>query len=137
MRLKSLWRIWYRPRRAEPRPDLGPYAILKPPDHIEVCPVPGRLPTPSSVAASPRRFLAGVIALAAVVSLAGCGSSDQAGSDEAAVVNGTAIPLEQLERASKALETSQAANGQPVDGGAASRQALQSLIQQQIVIDGA
>lgn len=99
--------------------------------------MPGRLPSPSSVAASPRRFLAGIVALAAAVSLAGCGSSDQAGSDDAAVVNGTAIPLEQLEHASKALETAQAANGQTVDAGTASRQALQSLIQSQIVIDGA
>jgi foldase protein PrsA len=88
---------------------------------------------------SPGRFLAGVVAIAAVtaVGLAGCASSDQVGSDQAALVNGTAISLDRLERASKALEASQAGSGQSVDAGAASRQALQSLIQQQIVIDGA
>jgi foldase protein PrsA len=78
-----------------------------------------------------------VVAVAASLTLAGCASGDQVSENEAARVNGTPIAIDRLERAARSLELQQAGGGQQVDASTASRQALQSLITQQIVLDGA
>ena len=99
----------------------------------------GRPSIMQTAARRPRRLAAGLVAAATATALglAGCGSSDQPSSDEAALVNGTAIRVDRLDRAAKALELQQAGSGQQIDPSGNTRQALQSLIQQQIVLDGA
>jgi foldase protein PrsA len=85
-----------------------------------------------------RHYAAGIAAVAiTALALAGCASGDGPSDDEAAVVNGNPIPLARVEAESKAFERRQASNGQPVDAAKASREALQSLIQQRILLDGA
>lgn len=97
----------------------------------------GRTPARPS---RPRAARAGVAAAlaATILALAGCASGgDAVGTDEAARVNGTAITVTRLEAAARTLEVQQAGQGQQLDAARASRQALQSLIEQQIVVDGA
>jgi parvulin-like peptidyl-prolyl isomerase len=94
---------------------------------------------PSGRPAAHRRQLAAIAAGAVIttLALAGCASSDTPGNDEAAMVNGQAIAVDRLDREAKTFERRAASGGQPVDAASASRQALQSLIQQRILLDGA
>jgi parvulin-like peptidyl-prolyl isomerase len=94
---------------------------------------------PSGRPAARRRHLAAIAAGAVIttLALAGCASGDNPGDDEAALVNGQAIAVDRLEREAKTFEKRAASGGQPVDAAGASRQALQSLIQQRILLDGA
>jgi len=82
----------------------------------------------------PVRRLLPVLCLAVVVA-AGC-SSFGVRDDDAATVNGVAIPTERLTEMTKAQLSQQQGQGQGQDIEAATRRALEGLIQFQLVIDG-
>jgi parvulin-like peptidyl-prolyl isomerase len=86
------------------------------------------------------RRLLPVLCLAAAVVVAGC-SNAGVRNDHAATVNGVGIPTARLTEMTKAqlgqqqTQQSQAGQGQDIEG--ATRQALEGLIQFQLVLDGA
>src|SRR4029453_8745660 len=89
--------------------------------------------SPEDMRSTVRRLLPTVLIVVTLV--AGCGPG-QVAADQAAVVDGTAIPMDELTRLVEAGR-SPGAPPQPTEAVAGARRALQSLIGARVVVRGA